>query len=210
LGELRAAHVGDVRWLIAIAYLGVTTLMLILVAKSGSNINYFLEWFFALGIFAAIAIHEGTRVRSVELRKMFAVGIPLALGIQAITAGSPPFDTDPFGPRAQQLAMLSREIKTARKPVISDDMVLLLRSGRDVLWEPAIFAELASTGDWDERPFVKRIRNGEFAFFITWGQRGHHRFDERYNPAVAEALDGEYPVKEKLAGLTIHRPRAQQ
>ena len=58
--------------------------------------------------------------------------------------------------RARELAQLSAEIASADKPVISDDMVLLIRSGREVLWEPAIFAELASTGDWDERPFVRR------------------------------------------------------
>jgi hypothetical protein len=96
----------------------------------------------------------------------------------------------------------------ADKPVISDDMVLLLRSGREVLWESSIFAELASTGRWDERPFVRRIRDGEFAFFVTWGQRGHYRFDERYNPAVADAIDAAYPVKQETAGLTIHRRAA--
>jgi hypothetical protein len=74
------------------------------------------------------------------------------------------------------------------------------------VWEPAIFAELASTGDWDDRPLVERIPKGECALYITWGERGFHRFDERYNPAVAAAMESAYPVKEKIAGLTIHRP----
>ena len=78
-----------------------------------------------------------------------------------------------------------------------------------MLWEPAIFAELASTGDWDERPFVRRIRNREFAFFVTWGQRGFDRFDERYNPAVADAIDAAYPITQRAAGLIVHRPAAR-
>ena len=197
----------DARLLIALAYLAMTTPMMLLIIKTGSNINYFLEWFFAVGIFASLAVAEGTHVRSAELRKLFALIIPLVLAVQALTSDTSPYGTDAHGLRARQLQTLSSEIKAADKPVISDDMVLLLRSGQTVLWESSIFAELASTGGWDERPFVQRIRNREFAFFITWGQRGHRRFDERYNPAVADAIDAAYPIKEEIAGLIVHRPR---
>jgi hypothetical protein len=205
------ANVADLRLLIAASYVLVSTLMLVLVAKSGSSINYFLEWFFALGLFAAMAPGEALRGaydRS-EFRSVLAAGVCVALAIGAAFAPLPRSDFGVNSPRARELAKLSREVASATKPVIADDMVLLIRSGKDVLWEPAIFAELASIGDWDERPFVHRIRNGEFAFFITWGRRGHHRFDERYNPAVAEAIDAAYPVKQEIAGLTVHKPRLQ-
>ena len=201
------ANIADLRLLIAASYVLVSTLMLVLVAKSGSSINYFLEWFFALGLFGAMAPGEALRVAKPELRSLLAAGVCVALAIGAAFAPLPRSDFDANSPRARELAKLSREVASATRPVISDDMVLLIRSGKDVVWEPAIFAELASTGDWDERPFVQRIRNGGFAFFITWGDRGFHRFDERYNPAVAAAMDSAYPVKEKIAGLTIHRPR---
>jgi hypothetical protein len=206
-GALRSVNVADARMLIALAYLAISTPMTVLIAKTGSNINYFLEWFFAVGIFAALAIQEGALARSAELRKLFTIVIPLVLAVQAIRSETSPYDTDVHGVRAKQLESLSKEIKATDRPIISDDMVLLLRSGHTVLWEPSIFAELASTGGWDERPFVKRIRAREFAFFITWGERGHRRFDERYNPAVADAMDAAYPVKEQIAGLTVHRAR---
>jgi len=203
------ANVADLRLLIAASYVLVSTLMLVLVAKSGSSINYFLEWFFALGLFAAMAPGEALRVAHdrPELRRVLPAGVCVALAIGAAFAPQPRSDFGVNSPRARELAKLSGEVASATKPVISDDMVLLIRSGKDVVWEPAIFAELASTGDWDERPFVERIRKDEFAFFITWGDRGFRRFDERYNPAVAAAMDSAYPVKEKIAGLTIHRPR---
>lgn len=203
-----AANLADVQLSIATAYVLISTLMLVLVAKSGSSINYFLEWFFALGLFAAMAPAEALRGVKAELRSALAAGVCIVLAIGAAFAPLPRSDIDVNGPRARQLAALSREVASAAKPVISDDMVLLIRSGKDVVWEPAIFAELASTGDWDERPFVERIRKGQFAFFITWGERGFHRFDERYNPAVAAAMESAYPVKEKIADLTIHRPRS--
>lgn len=204
-------NLADVRMLIAIAYLLITTVMLILVAKSGSSINYFLEWFFALGLFAAMAPIEGSKgPRGNSQRKNFlAIGIPIALATEAATAPLPRSSFDLNTPQARELAELSADIASSPKPVISDDMVLLIRSGKDVIWESAIFAELASTGDWNEQPFVERIRSGEFAFFITRGQRGGDRFDERYTPAVADAMDSAYPVKEQTAGLTVHRQREQ-
>ena len=204
-------NVADMRLLIAAAYALLSTLTLLLVAKSGSNINYFLDWFFALGLFAAMAPNEaiGGASGKAERQAIFALAVPIALAIGAAFAPLPRSDFSGSSSRARELAQLSAEIASADKPVISDDMVLLIRSGREVLWEPAIFAELASTGAWDERPFVENIRNGEFAFFITWGRRGDHRFDERYNPAVADAIDAAYPVKQEIAGSTVHKPRVQ-
>ena len=204
-------NAADTRLLIAATYLLVSTLMLVLVAKSGSNINYFLEWFVALGLFAAMPPNDAraSRVEKSELWRVLAIGIPASLALAAAFAPLPRSNFGVHSPRARELAQLSAEIASADRPVISDEMVLLIRSGRDVMWEPAIFAELASTGDWDERPFVELIRSREFAFFITQGQRGHYPFDERYNPAVADAIDSAYPVKEVTAGLIIHRRRAQ-
>ena len=138
----------------------------------------------------------------------FFLVLPSALALLAWFVPLPRSGYDANSERGRALSALSREIAATDKPVISDDMVLLLRSGKPVLWEPAIFAELASTGDWDQQPFVDRIRNREFAFFVTWGQRGFDRFDERYNRAVAEAIEAAYPIKQSTAaGLTVHRPR---
>jgi hypothetical protein len=208
--NIRAAlgnDVSDMRLLMAAAYALISTLMLVLVAKSGSSINYFLEWFFALGLFAAMA--PSMAMKPGRYRTVLAIVVPLALAFEAATVPRPRSGSGADSPRSRELAQLSAAIASADKPVISDDMVLLIRSGREVLWEPAIFAELASTGGWDERPFVARIRNGEFAFFVTEGQRGHSRFDARYNPAVADAIDLAYPIKEAKAGLVVHRPRSQ-
>jgi hypothetical protein len=208
-GRAFAADDGDTRLLIAAAYLLLSTVMLVLVAKSGSNINYFLEWFFALILFAAMGPAEmAARTAKPQIQAAVAIGIPIALALHAWFVPLPRSGYDANSERGRALSALSREIAATDKPVISDDMVLLLRSGKPVLWEPAIFAELASTGDWDQQPFVDRIRNREFAFFVTWGQRGFDRFDERYNRAVAEAIDAAYPIKQSTAaGLTVHRPR---
>jgi hypothetical protein len=205
-----AANPADIRLLIAAVYLTVSTLMLLLVAKSGSNVNYFLDWFFAFGIFAAMAPSEVARGfhDKPELRAMLGVGIPACLAIGALLAPMPKTGDGADSPHAHQLAQLARVIASAKKPVISDDMVVVIRGGHDVVWEPAIFAELASTGHWDQRPFIQRIREHEFAFFITLDDEGKITFRNRYNPAVARAIDAEYPVRQEIGGLVVRRPRS--
>jgi hypothetical protein len=54
-------------------------------------------------------------------------------------------------------------IRESVKPSLSEDMTLLLRAGQPLPIEPAIFAELAMTGVWDQRPFVQSIENYSFA-----------------------------------------------
>ena len=120
---------------------------------------------------------------------------------------------DPIHPRLAEGAAsrlvaeeLIRVVRTTDHPVISDDMVLLLRGGKEVLWEPAIFAEFASMGRWDETLIVDRIRSGSIAFVVTVGKRGEFLFDSRYTSAVADAIDQTFPRKIERGWLTLHLP----
>ena len=75
-----------------------------------------------------------------------AICLPVTLALGAAFAPLSPSDYGVNSSRARGLAQLSAEIVATQKPVVSDDMVLLIRSGQEVLWEPAIFAELAKYG----------------------------------------------------------------
>jgi hypothetical protein len=201
--------------LLLLIYLLILTLMLVLMGKSGSNINYMIEWMMTAGLFAGLAVRDAARAvlndstldAGAKRISPAAFLLPAALGVQALILPSPPTHartTD--SARIDGMRALSLEIRRAGRPVIADDMVLLLRSGQDVLWEPSIFAELASTGVWDERPFVAQIRARRFAFFITDAARGNPMFDSRYTPRVADAMDAAYPVQRRLAGYYLHYP----
>jgi hypothetical protein len=197
--------------MLLLGYLAASTLMLPLMAKSGSNWNYLIEFICVASLFVAFALKDAVSLAlggKPGAAAKPALAIFLAAGVAAQASMLPTNRFDELSPRApeSELAELSRLIRSADKPVISDDMVLLIRSGREVLWEAAIFAELASIGKYDERPFLRMIDRGEFAFFATFRQRGEPTFDSRYNPAVADAIDRAYPVKRTLAGLTLHLP----
>lgn len=212
--KLRAAP-ADAALFLILAYFTLATAMLITIAKSGSNQNYLIEWLCVLAILVGLAMREaavsaiGASVAAARQQSppiLLSAILPVAVAVQVVMLPAMPDQTN-RGPVAdiQKLVTLVRE---ARRPVISDDMVILLRAGKEVEWEPAIFAELASKGIWDERPFVRLIREHHFAFFVTVRDRGDRLFDSRYTPAVADAIESAYPAERHVAGYTLHLPAA--
>ena len=208
----------DISWIGLSFYFLTSSLMLTTVMKSGSNVNYVIEWVFVATMLAGSALGDGlhlaTKGFDARLRDAgfvaTAFGIPAMFAVQAwlisLSGVDDAFNKMWDGSKGAELTALSAKLRDASKPVISDQIVLLLRSGKPVVWEPAIFSELASTGAWDERPFVGRILAGDFSMFVTNGEHGDKGFDHRYSPAVSAAMDVAYPVKEKIAGLVVHLP----
>jgi hypothetical protein len=194
-------------------HLAVSTPLLALVLKSGANWNYFIEWLCAVaalaGLLAGLLVagllapgRDGRPARSLALLALSA-----GLLTQHLLADPPAH------PRLQDRAAMQRigeellvMVRAAPGPVLSDEMVLLVRAGRQVPWEAAIFAELGSLGRWDERLITELIRGGHFAFAITGGRRGERLFDSRYNPPVADALEAAFPDTEERAWLVVRRP----
>lgn len=206
---------GDTGFAILLAYFLLTTLMLVTIAKVGSNINYFIDWMFVIGILAGIGCWQAARLAfepkgSSPQAGLIALLLPALIGVQAILLPPPPDYAQRLDPvRVAELERLTALVKAADRPVISDEMVVLLRGGQPVRWESAIFAELGSKGMWDPAPFVARIRRGEFAFFVTDGGRGDPYFEDRYGRFMADAIDEAYPVKVKLAHHIVHFPARQ-
>jgi hypothetical protein len=96
--------------------------------------------------------------------------------------------------------------KRATKPVLSEDMVLLMQAGKEVPWEPAIISELSSKGLFDERKVVGMIETHALAFAVATGKPGDALFDKRYSPAVSAALAKAYPKERQLAGMRVLAP----
>ena len=209
----RESEPQDVAYAMLGCYFLLTTIMLLLVLKSGSSANYFIEWF------AVLAIYVGFAMR-IAVERSFGTSQPgatktgfadelavVALCAQALFLAPDQYPARFFQVRAAGLAQLTELVRQAKGPVISDDMVVVVRAGRPVLWEPAIFNELAATGVWDEKPFIQMIEQHRFAMFIIYQGRGPHLFSLRFSPAVGAAIDRAYQPREKIAGLTVYYPR---
>ena len=213
--DLRAslnANPGDASFLMLRVYFVIATVMLLLVFKSGASTNYYLEWQFLLGIYAGIAVFETVFAGNELLKPLYRLAIVCAalayVGWRSVTSYTL-FDGyyDMIARQRGSMLRLESLVRDADKPVISDNMVALLRGGKDVQWEPAIFAELAHKGIWDERPFVAMIKARKFAFFVTSSCPGDKvLYDTRYNPEVSAAMMAAYPVQRALGEYHLHFP----
>jgi hypothetical protein len=207
-----AADPGLRATLAAALYVGISTPLLALIAKSGSAANYFIEWVLGcalmIGILAGrVAAAAGGNGARPRLAALGAIGIAALVILQLRMLPAPPHAARPYPDSAVAVARsLIELLRTLPGTVISDDMLVPLRAGKGVPWEPAIFAELATLGRWDEALIVSRIREGEFPFAVTIGQRGHPVFDSRYTPAVADALEAAFPRQIRSGPLVVRLP----
>ncbi len=198
-------------------YLVITTGMIASTGKSGAGPNYLIEWMciwsVLIGVLVASALawstsDDGLGDASTASGKRTALAslLPVLLLVQVMIMPTQWYDVGADPERDRQLGELVTQIRDATRPVLSDDMVLLLKAGKQVPWEPAIFAELATNGRWDERLITNMITARAFAFVITQGHSGTPLYDRRFTPAVDRAIGEAYPRTKELGGRTLHFP----
>jgi hypothetical protein len=184
---------------ILLLYFALCTLMLVTILKSGGTINYLIEFLCVGSVLIGVLLCD-----LADTPRAFAATVAvLILGVLPI----------PFGwsylrsPQAQteEREALVQRIAAADKPVSSEDMTLLMRAGKPVIFEPAIATELAIVGRWDETPLVAMIRNHGFAFMITMSNAFNDGTPR--SPAMEAAMRAAYPrVEEITPNLWLHLP----
>jgi hypothetical protein len=192
-------------------YMICTTLSLGALAKSGSYVNYLIEpmcvWSISIGLVVGriVSLALNRRMQgAMDSKRAFFIVLLLAMQVVFLPRARNPILDD--REQIKALAKLEQAIQAAPKAVLSDDMVLLMKADKGVPWEPAIFAELASLGQWDETLIIRLIRSRAFAFVATIGQKGDYYYDSRFSPAVDAAISEAYPLQEVCAGHLIRRP----
>lgn len=192
-----------------LTFLIIKTVMLPTILKSGASENYLIEWLLGVAIF--VGIGAAPVINAALDKKGCSSGLLIALlliGVP-IQAYSVLLVHDRRGALRSYADVVAR-IAHSPRPVVSDAMVLLIRGGQPVSWEPAIAAELGHAGLYDEAAFARLVRARKFGFFITAGVRGEPLYDERYNRPVADAIDIAYPRRERHGALTLHLPRRDE
>jgi len=182
-----------------LVYFALATPLLLTALKSGGSYNYFIDWLCVgctlIGILLCDIAASGQRLMPVMSLLIIAVA-PLPL--RMLPDRFPQADLD------RQAALVAR-IAAAGKPVASEDMTLLMRAGKPVIFEPSLATELALVGRWDETPLVEMIRAQGFAFMITTDDDPSDT--DRRSPAVDAAMRQAYPRVEQVGtGLWLHLP----
>jgi hypothetical protein len=195
--------------LILLVYLLVATVMLLTIIKAGATYNYFMEWLCIIALLAGLGMRDiGLLVLGADGAKASALPmlIPAALAMQSIMLPDTAQDSWRMtAARRADMDKFAATIARARKPVISNDLALLIRAGKDPRWEPFTFPELATKGLWNEQPFLERLRRQEFAFFVTDGD-DPGTIAGSYG-SIAPAIVSAYPVTRHVGGMTISLPR---
>jgi hypothetical protein len=195
--------------LLVYGFIGALTPLMII--KIGSNVNYMIEFFVTVTLLigaALIIIVERVVNHNSKSRDLVGLAFGMMLSCMLIVHAAQyktKWPTQRYIANQQKVHnTLVAMMKSATKPIIADPMVALLRAGKPVLWESAIFAELGSMGTWDQRPFLGMIANHDFAMFVTDGYGG-----ERYPSPIAEAIAADYPIKRRIGQWVVHTPRSQ-
>jgi hypothetical protein len=204
---LMSRHPSKTRHTLAVVtlWLSFAALTTLTAGKEGSAVNYFIELLYVstipVAMTAALAWQKIVSNRAPGNGGVVRVlALSLTAGLLVQLAAEKPYRypriDDPEGTNIQ--LALTREIAQSTRPVLSEDMVLLLRAGQEVPIEPAIFKELATVGTWDQAPFLQQLRNNAFAFVIMMDP-------SRYTPEMLAAIAQAYPFEEKLGSYRISR-----
>ena len=205
LAHLRTVP-GDAGLAMVSMHLALATAMMGMIFKSGSGINYFLEWMFLVALCAGLGIADCLRWAEVEPRNLLIAALPWLVTIETF-AFCGLFETD-YAKRAVFAADFRRiaaVMRAAPAPIISDDMVLLLRAGKPVVMEPSIFAELSAKHVLDDRPLLAAIAARRLALVLTENGPGDPIYDSRYTPALTRDIQQAYPQDVVLAKTYVLR-----
>lgn len=184
---------------ILLLHFALASAMLVTLLKSGGNYNYLLDALCVGCVLLGVMMCELLRAPG----KFLAVAGVLIVGVLALPFRQMP-DRVPLAELNRQTALVQR-IAAADKPVASEEMTLLMRAGKPLVFEPAIASELASVGRWNESPLLEMIRSGGFAFMITTDNTLGG--SPRRTPGVDAAMRAAYPrVEQAGPKLWFHLP----
>ena len=184
---------------IVAVYAILVLISLVSLGKTGSSSNYFIPVMCASAILIGLAVADGALWASRSQRN--AIGFAALLGVLiAQTLMVPPVGeqrlTDPSFRR--EYAELVKMVRDADKPVLSENMVLLMEAGSEVPWEPAIITELSATKVFDEQKAITLINSNAFAFVVVKRVPATSPRDERSSLGVRMAIERAYPAVKML------------
>ncbi len=175
--------------------------------KRGANVNYFLEWNLSACALAGLFVARLLCCRGRRVSAVAALGYLLPVLILALGAETPfsllmHSDTDrkTLAAEARDFDAALQVLRDSPGLVMSEDMTLLYKAGKQVPFEPAITAELVATGRWDETPVLNMVRNHAFSVMLI------EDLNSRYSPAMAQTIKENYTPGEQYGDLTVYRP----
>jgi hypothetical protein len=186
-------------------------LMCLLSGKAGAAKNYFIEWNVSCCMLAAMTIGDCVPFRlerKITVSGLVALLMVAVVGVNDLVRAKGYVDValgrdSDLNERVETALRALREIRAVPGPVLSEDMVLLARANKDIPWEPAIIAQLAAAGTFDETRALDRVKARSFDLIVV-RDLGSDLF---YSRRMREAILNAYQVKTVLRHYSVFEPR---
>jgi hypothetical protein len=173
------------------------------VGKIGSNLNYFGEMIAASCILLGILLM--TPVFSHEKNSIVIV---TGLVLQLILFIHIPFVTGytPTRTDLNDARKVSAIINITPDPILSENSGLLAVNKRIVVFQPFICTQLVNQGSWDQKPFVRDIREKKFPLIILTFDIDCNVDTERLTDEMVAAIRENYYRERRIGEYYLYSP----
>lgn len=185
---------------------GFAGLLAISIGKMGSIYNFFLAWDVSLCLLTGLYLFRllatwrtNSRQKTSYSFALLSLLILLFLPSRWIISTV----TEDFDGLIKQEAQLVSLIQATPGPVLSDNMLIVVKAGHKIEAEPATLSFLTLAGGWDESPYLQLFDSRYFSLIVTTPMHSA----ARYSPAVVSSIEKNYQLDGKIGDYLIYRPR---
>jgi hypothetical protein len=94
-------------------------------------------------------------------------------------------------------------VRDTAGPLVSYDLTLLVKAGREVPIEPFIMYELIRSGDWDPQPFIDELERCEYRALISTGEIDAY---PRLPARILDVVERRYPGRLVIGSYVVYLP----
>ncbi len=197
----------------AVIYLAAAFVHGLLSGKVGANMNFWIEWGIAVSLCTGLCIAEilKTCAKHPERESIIGATLLFALIQVGIVLNPLPLKTDFFVSVQATKAegdRISQYVRETEGPILTEVASWAVLNGKEFLFEPFAFATLYRENLWDDREFIKDIREKRFPLIILKSPaRDSFKPEGRFTPRVYDAVREGYEISEKIGYWRILVPR---
>ncbi len=195
LAQLRQHDRSTIALYLTVIHFWIAFAFSLQIIKEGASSNYFLD------VLAAGCALLGLLFCDIAYKPARLAAFALVLALTTSNIQFRHYFADRFSIWTGENDRLVERIQHSPKPVASDDMTIVLRAGKSVVFEPAIVRVLIASGTWDPAALLKMFHDHAFAMVIT----GSHAVEG--GPVLERAMAADYPmVEQATSALAVHLP----
>ena len=189
---------------------GFAFLLALSIGKMGSIYNFFLAWDVSLCLLSVFYLFRLLATchitsRKISMRPLVVVTLLVLLFLPGERSVS--WVTENFGEQERQEEEMIGLIRSTPGPILSDNLLIIYKAGRNVEVEPATLSFLTRAGGWDERPYLHLFNRQYFRLIVTTPLESAA---DRYSPAVVLAIKKNYQLDGQIGAYLIYRPKTSQ